>query len=140
MNPVDPKAMIPDGAALLLVDVQQGFDDPGWGRRNSPEAESNIACLRERSIEALVIVGLTTNHCVSTRARMAGNLGYETFVVGDATACFDLEGPDGRRYPASEVHAISLASLHGEFATVLPTSEVLGRLTESRDERSGRRP
>lgn len=185
--------MLDHNAALIIIDVQQGFDDQQyWGRRNNPAAEANVArllqawrqsgrpvfhvqhlsrepgsplrpdapgCdfkdevrplngepiiqkhvnsafigtdledqLRRRRIDTVVITGLTTNHCVSTTTRMAGNLGFKTYVVSDATATFDRLGPDGRLFPAEQVHDVSLASLHGEFATVTTTAEVLSRL------------
>jgi len=49
------------------------------------------ADLRRRGLTTLVVVGMQTNMCVSTTARMAGNLGFKTFVVSDATATFVLE-------------------------------------------------
>jgi len=180
---------LPNPEVLLLLDVQQGFDAPTWGRRNNPEMEDHIAdlldawrsthrpvihlkhmstdpssplrpdqpgnefkvetapapgerviekCvhsgfigttleaeLRATGYDTLVIVGLTTNHCVSTTARMAANLGFDTWVVSDATATFDRMGPDGIRYPAELVHAVALSDLHREFATIIDTDSVL---------------
>jgi len=177
---------------LLLIDVQQGFDDPYWGKRNNPKAEENIAkllevwramelpvwhvqhmsleaqsplkpgkpgceimefakpvgdepvfqknvnsafigtnletCLRENQFETLVVAGFTSDHCVSTTTRMAGNLGFDTFVVADATATFDRVGYDGTVYDADQVHSVSLASLNNEFATVLTTWDIMQKL------------
>ncbi|MGH3087196.1 MAG: cysteine hydrolase family protein [Rubrobacteraceae bacterium] len=176
-------------AALIVIDVQVGLDDPVWGRRNNPQAERNVArlldawrvagrpvfharhiserggsplragsggCdikaearplsgepvieksvnsafigtdlesrLRRGGIHAVVIAGLTTNHCVETTARMAGNLGFETYLVSDATAAFDRAGPDGTLHKAEDVHAMTLANLHGEFAAITDTEGVL---------------
>ncbi|HXU29763.1 MAG TPA: cysteine hydrolase family protein [Thermoanaerobaculia bacterium] len=177
---------------LLVVDLQLGFDEPRWGRRNNPALEQRTAellrawraagrpvihvkhmstdpfsplrpgqrgnefkpetaplrgepviekrvnsafigtsledDLRHAGRRGLVIVGLTTNHCISTTARMAGNLGFATWVVSDATATFDRVGPDGVEHPAERIHSIALSDLHGEFATVVDTATVIAAL------------
>lgn len=181
--------MFPQHAVLLIIDVQQGLDEPSLGPRCNPKAEQHMmrllevwrkkgapvihiqhlstdpnsplrpelqgcnfkpevmpiegecifqkhvnsafigtgleAYLKEKGLNTLVLIGLTTNQCVSTTARMAGNLGFKTFVVSDATAAFDLIDQRGQHFKAEDVHAISLGSLHEEFATVLDTEELL---------------
>ena len=53
---------------------------------------------------------------------MAGNYGFDTFVVSDATATFNKTGVDGQVFSAELIHETALASLNGEFATVVTTA------------------
>ncbi|GGP46170.1 isochorismatase family protein [Saccharothrix coeruleofusca] len=43
-------------SALILIDVQRGFDDPYWGKRDNPDAEANIAALAAGWDGPLVLV------------------------------------------------------------------------------------
>jgi nicotinamidase-related amidase len=80
--------------------------------------------LDDLQVNKIVLVGLTTDHCISTTARMAGNYGYEVFVVRDATATFDRKGSDDKHFSAQTMHDTALASLNGEFATILNTADL----------------
>ena len=83
--------------------------------------------LRARKIADVVITGVITNNSVEATARMAGNLGFSTIVVADATATFGRRDFTGRWRTADEVHAMSLANLDGEYAKVITTDELLAR-------------
>lgn len=83
------------------------------------------AWLKAEDISAITICGITTNHCCETTARMGGNLGYDVTFVVDATHTNDRTDIDGNVIPAEEVARMTAANLHGEFATVVSTAEVL---------------
>ncbi|KRS15150.1 cysteine hydrolase family protein [Roseovarius indicus] len=81
--------------------------------------------MRQHGITRLVIVGFFTNFCVETSTRMAGNMGYDTYLVPDACATTNRVGPDGTDHDPETVHALSVASLHGEFCTAISTDQAL---------------
>lgn len=175
--------------ALIVIDVQEAFDDPRMGKRNNPGCEDNIrsllkywrennwpivlvrhdsinpgsplapgnpgnalkpgiegphdlfitkhtnsafygepsldAWLSKKGIKDVVICGITTDHCCSTTARMAENLGYDVTVVEDAMHTHDRTSPSGETIAADEVHRVNIASLSEEFARVVRTKDLL---------------
>jgi nicotinamidase-related amidase len=184
-----------DRPALILVDIQKGFEDLDYwgGERNNPNAELRASELLEiwrendlpifhiqhcssiptsllhvsnpgnefnelvtpregepvlkknvnsafigtglqyqldkAGITKLVIAGLTTDHCISTTTRMAGNLGYDTYLVAEATATFNKRGINGGNFPAELMHQTALASLKDEFASIVTSRFLIEIIT-----------
>ena len=85
--------------------------------------------LRAAGIKTLIVTGVITNNSVEATARMAGNLGFVTIVVADATATFARLDFNGVLRSAEDVHAMSLANLQDEYAAILTTHEILERLS-----------
>lgn len=86
------------------------------------------ARLRASDARPLVVVGVATSNSVEATVRMAGNLGFETWLVDDACFTFDKILLDGRTVPAAEVHALSLANLSGEYARIVRGGDILASL------------
>ncbi len=82
--------------------------------------------MRQLGVTRLVVAGFFTNFCVETSVRMAGNMGYDTYLVHDACATCNRIGPDGTDYDPQLMHDIAVTNLHGEFCTALTTEQVLG--------------
>ncbi len=106
-----------DGEPVLVKRVNSGFIGTDLEGR-----------LRAGGIDPVVICGATTNHCVETTTRMAGNLGFNAWLVRDATWTYDRTGPDGDEHSADEIHAMTLSNLNEEFARIVSTADVLAVL------------
>jgi len=60
-----------DTAALIVIDVQQGFDDPAWGERDNPDAEANIGRLVQAWADAARPIVLVRHDSVSPGSPLA---------------------------------------------------------------------
>ncbi|MEO3429806.1 cysteine hydrolase family protein [Pelagibius sp. CAU 1746] len=83
------------------------------------------ASLRDRGVETVVVAGVLLHNSVDATVRMASDLGFNTWVVADASASVDVVDLNGRLWTAEDVHALSLAHLSGEYAVVATAQEVL---------------
>ncbi|KAJ7111169.1 Isochorismatase-like protein [Mycena crocata] len=91
--------------------------------------------LAAQGVRTVILVGISSAHCVSSTARSAGDRGLDVIVVADGTAthavsavdCAGTKGDskDGSVWCGETVHAVSMAHLDGELADVVTTAEVL---------------
>ncbi|EQB68024.1 MAG: hypothetical protein AMDU5_GPLC00018G0001 [Thermoplasmatales archaeon Gpl] len=81
--------------------------------------------LRKMGDSNVYYMGITTDHCVSTTARMSGNLGFKSYVIEDACATFEKRDQHGKMIPADTIHNVNLASIHGEFAEVIRSADLV---------------
>jgi len=93
------------------------------------------ATLRAAGHGTLIVCGVITNNSVEATVRMAGNLGFKTYLAADACCTFPRLDWNGHLWSAEQVHALSLANLHSEYCIVLETSQILERF-EIADEQS----
>ena len=103
-----------DGELIIRKDVNSAFIGTNL------ELE-----LRRRDISRLLIVGFFTNFCVETTVRMAGNMGFDTYLAHDCCATTNRAGIDGTDYDPELIHKLSVASMHGEFCTALSCKEMV---------------
>ena len=84
--------------------------------------------LRDADVPALVILGVITNNSLEATVRNAGNLGHVVYVPEDACFTFGRMDLRGKLWAAEDVHALSLANMSGEYATITTSAEILAGL------------
>ncbi|MCH1998677.1 isochorismatase family protein [Achromobacter xylosoxidans] len=84
--------------------------------------------LRNNGLDALVVAGVITNNSVEATVRMAGNLGFQVWLVADGCFTFARTDWNGSARSAEDVHAMSLANLDGEYCTVVTADALLSAL------------
>ena len=84
--------------------------------------------LNNMNINTLVFIGMTTNHCISSTVRMSSNLGFETYLISDSTACYNTMGIDGKMIDCNIIYESSLANLSKEFATIINSNRLFSLL------------
>jgi nicotinamidase-related amidase len=84
--------------------------------------------LRESGEQTLVMCGVITNNSVEATVRHAGCLGFRVYLAEDACFTFARADWSGVWRTAADVHAMSLANLNGEYATVVRSGEILAAL------------
>ncbi len=83
------------------------------------------ARLREIEADNILFAGFTANECIDAAAKDAASMEFASFVVGDATAMFDIRDPNGKLIKAERIHKLTLANINAYYAKVIRTEDVI---------------
>jgi nicotinamidase-related amidase len=106
-HPFKAEAAPHDGEEVVAKSVNSAFIGTGLDE-----------ILTARGVTTLAVCGVLTHNSVEATVRHAGNLGYRVLVAADACWSCDVTDLTGRVWPAEDVHQLSLAVMHGEYATI----------------------
>jgi nicotinamidase-related amidase len=81
--------------------------------------------LADLRIATLVVCGVLTHNSLEATVRNAGNLGFRVFVPADCCWSVDKRDLRGKLWAAEDVHQLSLANMHGEYARVTTAQDIL---------------
>ena len=123
-NEFKPEAAPLPGESIIVKHANSAFIGTEFDR-----------LLRQSRIYTLVIMGVITNNSLEATVRMSGNLGFETYLVEDASFTFARKDYRGRLRTGEEVHDMSLANLDRQYCTVTQTKQVLQAVT--REDQTG---
>jgi len=116
-NDFKPEARPQPGETVIAKQTTNAFIDTGLEQR-----------LRDAGCTTLVVCGVSTSNSVESTVRMAGDLGFTVYVVEDACFTFAKRDWAGTLRSAAEVHAMALANMDGEFATIARSETVMAAL------------
>ena len=118
-NAFKPEAMPLAGEPVIAKETNSAFIGTDFESR-----------LRKAGHNKLIMCGVLTNNSFEATVRNAGNLGFETCVVADACWAVDKTDLTGRTWAAEDVHQLSLAHMHGEYAQVIDSQTAIKLLQQ----------
>jgi nicotinamidase-related amidase len=125
-NPASVFFQDADGCNFLPEIAPENSEEVVEKFKSSGFQDTNLeSCLRQREIIHIVLTGFTANECIDATARDASALDFSTYVVGDATAMFDLRSPEGKLIKAERLHRLTLANIGALYANVVNTSDIV---------------
>jgi nicotinamidase-related amidase len=112
----------PNGKLTKEMDGVEAIDGEPivWKKHAGSFSETDLAqVVRKTGLKKLLLTGYMAHGCVSSTAREATTLGYETLVVEDGVGQRDMKD-----VPAAQVKKVALTEIDDMFGTVVKSSEI----------------